>query len=843
MELIEREAFLTRLQSQFETISDEGHCVFVSGEAGIGKTSLIKFFCRQHKGDCSIYQGSCDPLFTPRPLAPLYDIIWQVNNDLWPGSYLIDERSELFSSVFRELSSRNEKTIVVFEDIHWADEACFDFIKFFARRISQLKCLFILTYREDEIDFQQSLQNVLGQIPPDSFTKLHLTPLSKQAVETMSHAKGFDGEDVFSITGGNPFYVNEILASYSEGVPENIKDSVLSVYKRQKEDIRKLWELLSVMPTGISIEHFENISALQQSLDASVLLLKEGILSFKHELYRRTIEASLTAPARINYIKEMLGLLLKSDQGKESFAVILHLAANANDDETILHYAPLAAKEAALVGSHAEAAKLYLTAIEHYSDSGNELLCRLYESYAYECYLTNQINEAINYMERSLALWKETTDKEGTGNCLRFLSRLWWFEGKRREAEQFGEQAIAIFAQQPSSRAKAMALSNMSQLKMLSDEVDECVTWGEKAVSVARDLRDEETHAHALNSMGSALMTIESSMPKGILLLRESLAIALQNGYHEHVARAYTALGSNGVTMKDYSLAEKALNEGINYCEEKDLDSFRLYMLSWKARMLLETGNWNDAYLIADDLIRNDRHTPVIKIGALVVAATIRFRKGEGDAGALLLEAKKRAFETSELQRIMPVLSAFLEYEWITGRRYIENDLLDRTMAMISQVKKISDDNKFYYWLGKARLISKRSTDAGFWEKKGCPYEQALALFDGNDTEKRKAISIMHALGASTVYERMKLEMRTSGIRNIPRGIRKSTQSNAAQLTGRELDILALLKEGLQNKEIAAQLYISAKTVDHHISSILFKLNVNSRRKAVTEAERFAILK
>jgi len=128
------------------------------------------------------------------------------------------------------------------------------------------------------------------------------------------------------------------------------------------------------------------------------------------------------------------------------------------------------------------------------------------------------------------------------------------------------------------------------------------------------------------------------------------------------------------------------------------------------------------------------------------------------------------------------------------------------------------------------------------WEQLGCRYEKALALFEGTEDDKRKAITIVHGLGANAVYEKMKLEMRASGIKSVPRGIRKTTRCNPAFLTGRELDVLQLLKEGLQNKEVAAQLFISAKTVDHHISSILFKLDVNSRIKAVTEALRKEII-
>ena len=101
MKLIEREGFLDLLQTKFTTVAQgEGHCVFVSGEAGIGKTALVKAFCKQQQNDCTIYQGACDSLFTPRPLAPLYDIIWQVRSDLWPASHTIEERSGLFMKFF-----------------------------------------------------------------------------------------------------------------------------------------------------------------------------------------------------------------------------------------------------------------------------------------------------------------------------------------------------------------------------------------------------------------------------------------------------------------------------------------------------------------------------------------------------------------------------------------------------------------------------------------------------------------------------------------------------------------------------------------------------------------------
>ena len=292
---------------------------------------------------------------------------------------------------------------------------------------------------------------------------------------------------------------------------------------------------------------------------------------------------------------------------------------------------------------------------------------------------------------------------------------------------------------------------------------------------------------------------------------------------------------------------------------EKDIDSQKLYMLSYQSRLNLETGNWKEACTVADNLLKNEDLFPILKICALAVLATIKIRRGDKDTLPLLLEAKALAFETMELQRIIPVLLALLEYEWITGKSYIEMEALSRAINMIVQLGKFSKKSRFYFWLqraGKDYLVPEEklesdegnnvttvAEEAALWENWGCPYEHALVLFEGSIADKKKALMMIQALGADAVYEKMKLKMRTSGIKNIPRGIRKTTQSNVAHLTEREIDVLLLLKEGMQNKEIADRLFISAKTVDHHISALLFKLDVNTRVKAVQEAIQLEIIK
>ena len=864
MALIERDGLLASLQQHFDDISDgEGHCVFISGEAGIGKTALVKAFCKKQSDECSMYQGACDALFTPRPLAPLYDILWQVNKERWPTSPSSEERSALFSNFFQELSTKKGKVLIVFEDIHWADEGTLDFIRFFAKRIYQLPCLFILTYRDNEIHSRHPLRSVLGQLPPDSFTKLVVTPLSKQAVVEMATHKGYSGEDVYSIAGGNPFYVNEILASYSPGVPDNIKDSILSVYERQKEGTKNAWQIWSVMPEGLEVERVATIKNSWWDIDhcfaISVIIVQSGKVVFKHELYRRTIEESLTPFKRMELNKLMLELFLDSFEEKGEIERILHYAKNANEKKLVVKYAPEAAQKAASIGAHLEASKLFLTAIEYFEGNDTNQLAGFYEAYAYECYLSNQIKEAIASTEKVLNLWNEKSDTEKTGDTLRFLSRLWWFDGNRKNAEDFAWQAIGVLKDQPVSSTKAMAFSNMSQLKMLSDEPSECMLWGEKAMSLAKELDNEEILCHALNNVGSVQMCIHSSEQEGIAMLQQSLEIAVRNSYHEHAARAYTNLASGLVKIKSYSFAMTTLDDGIHYCEERDLNAWSFYMLSWKARLNLKTGHWVEAGSIANNLLKNENQPAIIKITALIVVAKILMRKGDKDVRTLLLEAKTKSFKTMELQRVIPSMVALLEYEWLTGKTIIEQDDIEQTAVLMRQAGIDSEKNEFVFWMKKAGrhiVLCKEIADAydtssaaktlkaaSFWQRAGCPYEQALVLFEGKEDDKRKAIKILQDLDAIAVYEKMKQAMRNLGIKNIPRGIRKSTRSNAAFLTYREMDVLRLLKEDMQNKEIAAQLYISAKTVDHHISSILFKLDASSRSKAVSEAIRAGILK
>ncbi|HJW29166.1 MAG TPA: response regulator transcription factor, partial [Saprospiraceae bacterium] len=427
------------------------------------------------------------------------------------------------------------------------------------------------------------------------------------------------------------------------------------------------------------------------------------------------------------------------------------------------------------------------------------------------------------------------------------------------KAISLAHQAIEILENGFPTRERALAYSNLSQLYMLCEDRDNTLLWGNKAIDLATRMEDHEIVSHALNNVGNTLLQVPSSENQGEQKLNQSLSIALEKGFHEHAARAYVNLGSSFVLIKRYEKAMAAFDAGFKYCDERDLDFLKFYMLGYKAQLLLETGHWDEAEIIAKRLQLNQHHL-LVKLVAVLTLSRLAIRQGKfEDARILIEEAKVMAMPTHEAQRIIPVLTAALELAWISGDP-IPLDEIRKAESTLFYDKNYSwHYSMLAYWMNKCG-VNEADTNVEFngpfkferdgdwktaaeqWEKIGSPYEQALAMINGDEEHQKQALLMLHEMDASATYEMLKSKLRLQGVKNIPRGPRESTRSNPAQLTNRQIDVLNLLKEGLQNTEIADKLFISSKTVDHHISSILSKLEVNTRQKAVSEARRLGIL-
>jgi tetratricopeptide (TPR) repeat protein len=295
---------------------------------------------------------------------------------------------------------------------------------------------------------------------------------------------------------------------------------------------------------------------------------------------------------------------------------------------------PVAARRAAALGAHREAAAQYARALRFADGLDPAALADLLERHSYECYLTDQLAEATASREQALGCWRALGDRCKEGDTLRWLSRLAWFEGRNADAKRAGRQAAELLEDLGPGPELAMAYSNLSQLSMLAGNTDEALAWGSSAIELAESLGQTEILVHALNNVGTAEMC--AGWPDGQATLERSLALALADGLEEHAARAYTNLAFCALNLRDYPLTSRYLADGIRYCTGRDLDLWGLYMLVSEARVDFEQGRWAEATRTAEVVLRDPRTAPVSRINALAVVGRVRARRGDPGGVAAL---------------------------------------------------------------------------------------------------------------------------------------------------------------------------------------------------------------
>ena len=246
MELLERERYLADLANWLKDASERsGLVALIGGEAGVGKTALLRQFAEQQRG-IRVLWGACDDFFTPRPLAPLYDIAQQAEGQLLAAINSGSNREALFTALLREL--QREPTWVVFEDMHWADEATLDLLKYVGRRVAQTRALITVTYRDDEVGLRHPLRFVVGELPRTTTRRMSLAPLSEAAVTKLAKSTGLVAKGIYAITGGNPLFVTEVLAAPTDTVPATVRDAVLARALKLSPAARDIAELVCVVP-------------------------------------------------------------------------------------------------------------------------------------------------------------------------------------------------------------------------------------------------------------------------------------------------------------------------------------------------------------------------------------------------------------------------------------------------------------------------------------------------------------------------------------------------------------------------------------------------------------------
>jgi DNA-binding CsgD family transcriptional regulator/tetratricopeptide (TPR) repeat protein len=852
--LLERASELSVLGDCLTAVqhSSSGRVVLVSGEAGAGKTALLRRFCEECGESARVLWGGCDPLFTPRPLGPLFAVADSVGGELeavMAGQVL---PHELVAAVLRELRARGP-TIFVLEDMHWADEATLDVLRLLAGRVQGVPAVLIASYRDDQLDRTDPLRIMLGELPrSQTFARLKLLALSPEAVAQLASPYGVDGDELYRKTSGNPFFVIEALAAPGEEIPQTVRDAVLARAARLSPEARRLLEAVAVVPPRAELWLLEALAGeavegLDECLASGMLMSEQAGVGFRHELARLALEDSIPLNRSVELHCRALVSLSDPPGRAPDLARLAHHAEASRDVDAVLRFAPAAADRAAVLGAHREAAAQYARALRFGDRLAASERVELLKRRAEECYATDQYDDGISALERALECCRALGDILNEGDSLRRLSEFLWCPGRTSEAERCAREAVTILERLPPGRELGLAYTNLAYNSLFAARVGDAVAWGQRALELGERLHDTEIAVEASTLIGACQEDFD--------VLGRSLDRARRAGLTGHVGNAYFFVVDAAVRGRHHTIARTYLEPGIAYCSERGLELLRLYLFADGALLELREGHWSEATELAAAVLRIPRTSTTPRILALVVLGLLRARRGDPDQQAALDEAWELAEPTGELPRLGPVAAARAEAAWLAGDRAAVDQVTAGPLALALERKSpwlIGELAVWRYLAGldfelpretakpyALQVAGDWARGAALWREIGCPYEAALALAGADgDGALHQALDQLQALGAQAAAVIVARRLRERGARNIPRGPRPRTRENPAGLTAREFDVLALLVDGLRNAQIAQRLVVSEKTVDHHVSAILRKLNVGTRAAAAAEAAR-----
>ena len=831
--------------------SSGGKVVLIRGEAGIGKSSLVREFTVRHADEAHVLFGACDDLLIPQPLGPFWDMArveTLLKKPLEDG-----HRPRLLEVVLDLLSRSLRPSIMVIEDTHWADEATLDAIRYVGRRIGGTNGLLLLTYRDGEVDYEHPLRGVIGDLPPQSMVRIQLGGLSLSAVASMISRSTLHPDEVMTATHGNPFLVTEMAFADSEVIPSSLHDSVMARVRKLSIGAQEMLKALSVIPEPVPMpDALGLVGADTGRLDEcqlrGLLDIEGGVVGFRHDLIRRVVEKSLTVGERLAKHRAVLDALPEETHP----CLLIHCAVEANDIDRLVELAPRSARYAAAMGSHVEAVEDFRELKPHLDRLDPEDLGPLLEQWAREEFLVANIAEAIRLNEAALAHYRDAGDRRAESRILAQAAHFHENAGQRDLAEERARQAVDVLGTDPRGEDLARALEVNAYLQTMAGNVSAVPELVDRTLEAGGADIDERILVRSLNHRG--IVANIANYPEGRVSLDEAWRRAEASGQWYEESRALFNHAWAAAEFRDLPIASDYVQRSIASAVRHELPALEAYAEAMYARVLELEGDWTKAEDHANQVLDS---WALSRMVATPILGVISARKGRDTAQSTLSKAWEMAVAAGENQRLAPAAAAYAEFAWISGGTHVPVAEFKRVMD--SELKKgfQYSPGSIAFWLWKLgeltdiprgiaepyRLVMEGKADeaAAIWAQKGVPYERALALMHGDRTAQLEALEMLETLGATAVAAKLRKVLRDQGV-SVPRGKGRATRSHAAGLTARQAEVLSLLAEGLSNAEIADRLFLSPRTVEHHVAAVISKLDVTTREEAVDTASRQGLL-
>jgi len=861
--VLERDEQLQALQHAMQAAATGRGClILLGGEAGVGKTTLLRRFAATLEV-AQVVTGVCDPLPTPYPLGPLLDMAPGLGLPLQQLLTAPGSSREVFAAVHARLLAPDAPLLLVFEDVHWADQATLELIGFLGRRVGRLRALIVATFRQEELATAGPLAVVLGDLATTpEVRRMTLAPLSREAVAHLAQGSATDPDELHRRTGGNPFFVTEVLGIRGHEVPSTIRDAVLARVARRTSEARRALEAAAAIGPRIDpvlLGRMMELTGtprwtLQEAVNAGLLEWQGSWLAFRHELAQAAIASATPPEVSQRLHASILSELRRGTVGRADDATLVSHAEAAGDDAAVAELAPPAAGRAAALGAHREAAQLYGKALERIRDQPART-AELLERRGEARYASRQMAGAMEDHRAAAGLCRELGDRLGEVRNLVRISYLALAEGDHDACGGALDAATGLLEGLSPSREQAIAYELRARVLFMSNEPVAGEAWAERAAVLAEELGEAELALDArITAAVSRFIAGDDAGRAQLRTLREAALVRNRGDMwaRDTYARVTYYLALIPMLRRRYDDVDLHLEEGRRYADEHELEYWQSLIASAQLMRSLDAGRWREAAEQASLTLGARDPTWRARLLAVLALGRIKARTGQPGADAYLDEAKEVAGRDRTAGGLVP--PARTEAAWLAGdhvRARQESERAGRAdpwseaeLAFWAHLAGATVDARSVaaepYRLA---IAGDWATAARWWEDAGCPYEMAVTLASSGEVAAvRRAIAVLDRLGAAPAAAYARRRLRELGVTSVPRGPYASTAANPAGLTAREQEVLELVATGLTNAEIASRLFLSEKTVERHMAGIFGKLNVGSRAEAVRAAARAGAL-
>jgi DNA-binding CsgD family transcriptional regulator/tetratricopeptide (TPR) repeat protein len=527
-------------------------------------------------------------------------------------------------------------------------------------------------------------------------------------------------------------------------------------------------------------------------------------------------------------------------------------AEGAGKGELVLTYAARAGRRAAALGARREAAAQYERALRFVPETDIRTRAELLDSLGEQLEFVDRWEDLAETCSEAVQLWHELHNFERESDSLLALASGFWRLCRGVDFRRTADTALKLAKPLGPSPQLANAYTTLANRQIVEGRYQD-------SLALLRHVREmsEQLGLDGVigDSLGAEAQIVRAMGNDWTVPMRAALEIAVSGGHEYRVGETFATLYWMYCGDLRNEEGEQAYHQAMAYCDVHEIGTSSNCLLGDHAGVFEKLGRWDECVSMTQAMLNEQSLAPTNRMQPLTYQSKVMARRGQDGYWPYLDEAMHLALGLDEPEWLLFVQLARIEAYWLEGRLDAAGAELDRARHASAGVI-VPSQRWIAVWTRRltgaaeptdlepfaSQAAGNAAHAAELWDRLGYRYEAALALLDTKDEALlRESLRRLTDLSADAAARLVRRTMRDLGMHSIPTGSRTAARTHPRGLTKREQEILELLSDGQSNEEIAASLFISVRTVEHHVSAILAKLGASTRKGATKEARRLGL--